>query len=401
MMPCAWDRYFNINPALFDRFDPSLSKTVLLAVRYQAQRWSLALVWMLHDLLVNHDLSSVYFQDEVLPTVQRLLRLVLNQEDLFVSPFASIFRPPEQNPNPCSVLFGELDELYHGFGDLEPTPLQLEKTRHIVAALHDSHDWAYNCLVFVALFVSGGILDEFPYQVVDPLYEPMRTCSTILSEIELDPPKRAVTPTDVPYIGFPPAMQEVEFTWDRPGQLDVLARMAFRLLRFFPHSIGFSTYLHIRRNELAIRYALTECDLASLAQQLGDSLPYPMEQDNFIVDNIVCDITTIASCIADPAAIWFIDEALARRPPDLLPQNSAIKAVRYLRHLRQVHRELSEMDRIPEVDVFSRIQGICRGELLQPLSPLFLPRDVHIPTVIESLHAHFFNNYILFLSDCF
>jgi hypothetical protein len=402
MMPCAWDRYFNINPALFDGFDPSLSMTVLLAVRYQAQRWSRALVGMLHGLLVNHDLSSIYFRDEVLPTVQRLLRLVLNQEDLFVSPFSQIFRSSEQNPNPCSVPFGEL-ELYHGFGDLQPTALQFEKTRRIVTALHDSHDWAHNCLVFVALFVSEG-LDGFPYQGMDPLFEPMRTCSTILSEIESDPPKRTI-PTVAPFIrvGFPPTMAnlKVEFAWDNPNQLDVLARIAFRLCRF-PSSVEVRTYLHDRRNDAAIRYALTDCDLVGLARELSDYLPHTLRVDDFGLDRIVCDITMVASCVhSDLAAIRFIDDVLARRPPDLLPQHSAFKAVRYLRCLRQVRRELETVEYTSEFDSLPHLQEICQDELLHPLSPLFLPQNVHIPTVIESLHTHLLNDYISFLSDFF
>ncbi|KAJ7881385.1 hypothetical protein B0H14DRAFT_3434090 [Mycena olivaceomarginata] len=193
-------------------------------------------------------------------------------------------------------------------------------------------------------------------------------------------------------------MREVEFTWDRPGQLDVLARMPSVCFVSSPHSIDSAhicTYGGMNWRSGTLSLSVTW----SVWRNNWATPSHIRWQDDFI-GNTVCDITTVASCLADPAAIWFID-ALARRPPDLLPQNSAIKAVRYLRHLRQVHRELSEMDRIPEVDVFSRLQGICRGELLQPLSPLFLPRDVHIPTVIESLHAHFFNNYILFLSDFF
>jgi hypothetical protein len=127
-----------------------------------------------------------------------------------------------------------------------------------------------------------------------------------------------------------------------------------------------------------------------------------MKQDDLEVERIIRDITMVGSCIhSDSVAIQFIDDVLARRPPDLLPQNSAIKAVRYLLRLQQVHRELETVEYTLEFDRLPHLQEICQGELLHSLSPLFLPQNVHIPTVIESLHTHLLNDYISFLSDFF
>jgi hypothetical protein len=60
----------------------------------------------------------------------------------------------------------------------------------------------------------------------------------------------------------------------------------------------------------------------------------------------------------------------------------------YLRHynLGWVHNELLNMhwSRDPS-PLFPRLQEICWEEHLHPLSPLFLPTDVDISTVIKSL----------------
>jgi hypothetical protein len=234
----------------------------------------------------------------------------------------------------------------------------------------------------------------------EPVYHAIETCSVILSEIDSNPPGRTVT--DAPSISFPPTLGELEFTKEDPHQVDILAWIAFQIFPFISPAPwlepDLGIYLKGRKNQAAIVYALSDCDLTRLAQKLSDYLPYPMQEgDN--VNTIICHITTVASCVhMDSTAIEFIDKVLAGRPPGFLPQHSAITAVQYLRCLCQVNQELHCMSKQPDSSMLPDLQKICQDELFQPLSPLFLPRSADIPTVIQSLQTHLLNKYTLFLS---
>ncbi|KAJ7853695.1 hypothetical protein B0H14DRAFT_781278 [Mycena olivaceomarginata] len=176
MMPLSWDRYFDID-IVFDASGGGLPPTTVLAVQYHAEKWFHHLLGMLYDLLTNHSHLSVYFLDEVLPTVRRLLQLVLENKNLIISPLS----PSVSNVHLAHV--AELKALYAEFANSKPTSPQLERTQLIIGVLYRSHDWAYHSVLLVGHFISKGILPDD-----EPLFEPMWTCSRILSAIESDPP---------------------------------------------------------------------------------------------------------------------------------------------------------------------------------------------------------------------
>ncbi|KAF7341579.1 hypothetical protein MSAN_02054900 [Mycena sanguinolenta] len=253
MMPSAWNRLFELDQTLLAGVPGGLAASTSLAVRYQAQRWVHGLLGTLCDLLGNHHPST-----QVLALVQRLVHLLISHPDPVISPFESLFAPVL--PNPCSVPFAELEAMYGESRDSMQTIVDLDKTRCIVTALYDLHDWAYNSLVFMGMFISTA-LDDLHLDESDTPFEPLETCYTILSEIESNPPKRSVTEIVITF----PTIHNVKFSRLNPPPQDTLARIVFRMLPFFS-SCGILEYLVKRRNAQAIQYVLTECDLRKLAQ---------------------------------------------------------------------------------------------------------------------------------------
>ncbi|KAF7341580.1 hypothetical protein MSAN_02055000 [Mycena sanguinolenta] len=388
MMPSSWDRLFNLDQSLFDR----LGAATKLAVTYQAQRWVHHLLRVLRDLLAQ---SS----DEVLPTIQKLIGLLIT--------YQNIIGPPSRNfeRNPCSLHFAELKVIHDQVRKSIPTAADLARTRQIVAVLYDSHDWAYNSLVSMGKFISSGLLSS-PMDETKPPFEPLWTCYSILSEIESSPPKRLVMDR-VP--SFPPVIQNPEYSVP-PPLLDTYARIVFRMLPFLS-DCNIHRYLGQRKETEAIRYALVDCDVGELARKLVSSTS-PIYDD---MNSTILAITTAANCLdPDSVAIRFLDEVIKQGPPELT-QSTAILAVRYLRQLRQVNNELYEINQTlfnnefhepgssshPPTTLVRRVQGICHDALFHELSPLFLPVDVHIVTVVDSLQIHLVNKYISFLSDFF
>ncbi|KAJ7349850.1 hypothetical protein DFH08DRAFT_807188 [Mycena albidolilacea] len=85
-----------------------------------------------------------------------------------------------------------------------------------------------------------------------------------------------------------------------------------------------------------------------------------MKQDDFEMNEISCAITTVASCLhSNSTAIQFIDDVLAGRPLDFLPQNSPIRAARYLLCLQQLNFKLLELEMDPEFTTVPGLQEIC------------------------------------------
>ncbi|KAJ7466626.1 hypothetical protein B0H11DRAFT_2307281 [Mycena galericulata] len=130
LMPCAWDRRFDIDfaalgPLARDSFRP----TVLLAVLYQRQSWVSHLLGKLHELLRHAGRSPEHLHDKVLREVHSLLRLFVDHEDLFILPLHPI------TPWVTSTHeFQKLQVLSTQIGDLLPTPSQLDSAQKIVAA---------------------------------------------------------------------------------------------------------------------------------------------------------------------------------------------------------------------------------------------------------------------------
>ncbi|KAJ6457737.1 hypothetical protein C8R45DRAFT_564231 [Mycena sanguinolenta] len=397
LMPSAQRRYFAIDQTQFDGALGGLAASATLAVKYQAQRWCHCLLGTVRELLIDHNYSSAHFRDFVLPTTRRLLPLIFQNRHLLDSPI---------RPQSANSLLKYLERLYAEIRESMPTVSQLENLQRIVAAVHDSHDWAYNSITFLKQFIKddpNNLADHIDLR----LFEPMQTCHVILCAIESNPPRYKKVDFN---IVFPPTIEKLAFARNSPGQLDVLVRIMFRMLPFVSDGAGISTYLDHRGNARAIEHALMECNLSALAKTLAASLSDPLRQG--CIDTTVLRITTVANSVyPDAVAIQFIDDVLRSSSPGLVPQHSAIRMVRYLRLLRQLHSTVSLMglfersDDYPLIETRSsdlaRIQQICQGELFAPLAPLFLPRHASIRTVIQSLQHHISNKYISFLSDFF
>ncbi|KAF8202681.1 hypothetical protein K438DRAFT_583024 [Mycena galopus ATCC 62051] len=404
-MPCAWDQYFDLNQVTVRGFQDGLSVSVALAVGFQTQKWSHCLLATLRGLLVDHDYSAVHFRNDILPTIQRLLRLLLQQDGLITSLLRYIVY--HSSPNPCSVHFAELKTMYAEIGDATPTGPQLEKTQHIVAALHDSHDWAYNSLSFIANFLNSRLVtvgSNNDDADADPLFEPMAICNTILLDIASDPAKQLVT--EFPLM-FPPKIKNIAFIWLNPSQLDVLVRIVFHTFDFFASS-DLHTYLVGRRNANTINYTLAQCNLVALARKLAGELSQRPVSDlarqtqAIVMDPTILQIVIVANCVKlDSVAIKFIDEVLGHAPPDIVHQCSAILAVHNLRRLRHINTELIGLSDPTVVFPRLQLQEILHDEPFQTLSPLFLPKEVDIQTVIDSSRIHLLNQYILMLLDVF
>ncbi|KAJ7821931.1 hypothetical protein B0H14DRAFT_3732833 [Mycena olivaceomarginata] len=163
-----------------------LAASTRLAVTYQAQRWAHSLLRTLRDLLVDSHGSTPPHEGD-LPAIRKLLQVLITHRDIIASPFESLFSSIPSNL--CLPLFMELEPAYHEIRDLTPTAANLDNIRRIVAALYDSHDWAHNSLMFVAMFINQGLSDLLTDET-DPPFEPLRTCYSILSEIESNPPRR-------------------------------------------------------------------------------------------------------------------------------------------------------------------------------------------------------------------
>ncbi|KAJ6494318.1 hypothetical protein C8R45DRAFT_176160 [Mycena sanguinolenta] len=396
LMPRSWDRLFDLHQTFFLMGLGGLAASINLAVNYQAQRWAHSLLKTLRNLLVD-PAGSVHPREEALPTIQRLIQLLLAHQDIIVSPLESFFIPSP--PNPRLLLFLQLEAAYEENGDPTLAPANLDKIGRIVAALYDSHDWAYNSLMLVAMFINSGLSDLLTAES-EPLFEPLRTCYSILSEIETNPPRRLVTDT---WITFPPTIPDLEFSRLTPTLLDTLARIVFRMCPFFSLSAcDIHLYLAQRRNTDAIQYALQDCDMTKLARPLAVRLSNSKceNEDSTVLEHI----TIVASCVdSDSVAIGFIDTAFAGESPNSIPKYPAIRAVRYLRRLKQVNNELIGLSSssLPQAPLRSRVQEICHQEFFHDISPLFLPPAADIATAVESLQIHLLNKYISFLSDFF
>ncbi|KAF7341594.1 hypothetical protein MSAN_02056500 [Mycena sanguinolenta] len=392
MMPSAWDRLFNLDQTSFIWAPGGLAASTRLAVMYQAQRWAYSILGMLRDLLLD-SCGSMHSHDEDLPAIQRLIQILISHRDIIACPFESYFSPAPSNP--CLPLFMELEAAYYETRVSTPMAVTLDKIGCIVVALYEKHDWAYNCLVFMAIFIDRG-LSRLLTDEADPSFEPLRTCYSILSKIESHPPQRLVTDES---ITFPPTIQDLEFSYFTPSLLDTLARIVFRMFPFFS-SCDIQRYLRERRNAEAIQYVLTDCDFTKLPHALAPRWDPIYEA----VHSNTLEITIVASCLdSDSVAIGFIDAVLAHESPVSFPNYPQIGAVQYLRRVKQVNEELFRLSlgSLPRAALFPRVQEICHQELFYDISPLFLPHDVDIATAVKFLRIHLLNKYILLLSNFF
>ncbi|KAJ7466654.1 hypothetical protein B0H11DRAFT_2197567 [Mycena galericulata] len=356
LMPCAWNRRFEINLGVLAFAGDGLPDTVHLAVLYQRQRWSSHLLGTLHELMRHTGLSPEHLHEKVLWEVHRLLRLLVDHTDLT---FRSIL---EELP--------KLRALNTEIGDSLPTPSQLDSAQKIVAAVYDRHDWASTSTYLIGRFISGGLMTSAMGHDLDPVFDPLITCNTILAEMKSSPPREHWAEKIT--LSVPSNMDKMEFLPTNPHRIDIFAHIAFRISAFWqidPHTIVcYVSYVIHRRNGKAIRIAIIGVAIRS-----------------------------------DSAAIEFIDMVLAGGPADLTPHNSGFWVVRNLRRLRQLQDEMEDMLPNPGYPyiIFARLQEICQDELLCPLCPLFLPKDVDKGKVIESLKDRLLDKQILFLSDLF
>ncbi|KAJ6505334.1 hypothetical protein C8R45DRAFT_894623 [Mycena sanguinolenta] len=390
MIPRAWDRLFDVEDACTSVFQATgVAASATLAAEYQAQRWVHHLLETLRDLLDKYDHLSAN-SSEAIAKIQRLAWLLINHQYL-------VRRGSDPSLPVPVVLFAELEALVRTSNSM-PTGADLDETRRTVVALCDRHDWAYSSFLLVATFINVGF--RHMIEESDPPFEPLQTCYRILEEIESNPPRRMVTEMS---IYFPSTIQNLEFNPSTPMLLDVFARIAFRMMPFF-FTLNIHRYLGQRRNSEAIRYALSDCDLNDLARRLAVSSSETRYEDSPMA-LAVDDITTVANCVQpESVAIRFLDAVFAHGSQDLASEYPVIGAIRYFRQLQKANLEVFEIGMglwYPPATGLPRLQEICRSELLDGIHPLFLPNDVHIPTVVQSLRFYLVNKCILFLSDFF
>ncbi|KAJ7480270.1 hypothetical protein B0H11DRAFT_1246209 [Mycena galericulata] len=411
LMPCTWNRRFEIDfAALGPLAGDGIPLTVLLAVVYQRQRWFNHLLVTLHKLLSS---SPEHLHDQGLWDVHRLLRLLAAHEDLFIHPV----HPMDDEAVMFPWRYKKLRALNTEIGDSLPTPSQLDSAQKIVAALYVEHDWASHSTNLIVSFITGAMDQD-----LDPAFDPLITCNTILAEITSSPP-REYYPRNI-RLSFPSNMHRIEFLSTNPHQMEIFARIAFRLSSFFfldSYAIRhYASYVVQRRNGEAIRYALEDCDLLPLAKALGqyfwseaqkrdlDEKPGDLinrcDTDDNPGDFFTLLMHTIAvigaAILSDSAAIQFIDAVLLGRPPDLTCHNYEFWAVANMRRVRRLQQEVEGIRFNPQPS-FPRLQEICQHELLHPLCPLFLPKDVKLSMVAGSLRDRLLDKHILFLSDLF
>ncbi|KAJ7466639.1 hypothetical protein B0H11DRAFT_57793 [Mycena galericulata] len=413
LMPCAWDRRFDIDftalgPLARDSFRP----TVLLAVLYQRQSWVSHLLGKLHELLRNAGRSPEHLHDKVIREVHSLLRLSVDHEDLFIlplHPIDSVVHP--MNPWVLSTHeFKKLQALDTEIGDSLPTASQLDSAQKIVAALYDEHDWALNSTDLIARFITDTMDQD-----LDPVFDPLIACNTIFAEINSSPPRDYLYSLGFS-LSFPSDMHKIEFLSTNPHQMDIFARIAFGLSAFVeinPYTLRYYlSYVIHRRNGEAIRYALEGCDLFPLAKTLSRNFWFEAHSrdpdlnpadlnpaDNFT--QLMHTITVIAIVIlSDSAAIEFIDIVLAGGPPDLTSHNSEFWAVKNLRSVRQLQQEMEHLQFDPWPS-FAQLQEICQDVFMRPLYPSSLPKDVDVSEAVYSLGNYLLDKYILFFSDLF
>ncbi|KAF8172620.1 hypothetical protein K438DRAFT_1851431 [Mycena galopus ATCC 62051] len=392
MMPCSWKRRFDTSALKTfpdTEWDVTHWETVRLALLHQEQRWCHHLAKTLRDLLANHN-SSENFRNELVPTIRRLLQLVLEHFRSFDAAM-SIFRRDFRQ---------ELFDLHTEIQGSTPTDAQLDKAKVVIDRFYRSHQWA-SAISHDMASVLSAITPAVANRT--PVFEWNITCRTILSEIQLHPSEYPVRDSlDSGPIEFPPNMHKIEFTWKTKDPLDVLARIAFELVPFlwYENRQWHHMYLANRKNVEAVRYAVEGCEIHKLAQAFGDSLRsfYPDSRDQ-----VIHAITVIANCIPyHSESIKFIDDTLAVGGPDQVSQNSTIWVTRDLRRLAELDANLDTISRSIDVNFsnLAQLQEICQDDLLRPHCPLFLPADVDVPTVIQSLRSQFFNQH-LFILSCF
>ncbi|KAJ7480246.1 hypothetical protein B0H11DRAFT_2280578 [Mycena galericulata] len=318
--------------------------------------------------------------------------------------------------------FEKLQALNTEIGDSLPTPSQLDSAQKIVATLYDERDWASNSTHLIVTFITDAMDQD-----LDPAFDPLITCNTILAEMYSSSLRRysARIVQMILRLSFPSDMHKIEFVSTNPHQMDIFARIAFRLSTFLffgrDEIRHYASYVVQRRNGEALRYALEGCDLLNFGSALGhhfwseadgrdpDENPVDLtnrcDPDENPVDfftQLMHTIAVIAAAILyDFAAIEFIDMVLAGGPPDLTPHNSEFWAVKNLRRVRQLQQEVKSIRWEPQEFIFPRLQKICQDELLRPLCPLFLPKDVDLEEVRNFLEDHLLDKHILFLSDLF
>ncbi|KAJ7480252.1 hypothetical protein B0H11DRAFT_1245975 [Mycena galericulata] len=397
LMPCAWDRRFKIDfaalgPLATDGFPP----TVLLAVLYQRQRWLGHLLGTLHELLRHAGSSPEHLHDQVPQKVHRLLRLLVDHVDILAQPLHPMFQEWFDTP----WRFEKLRDLDANIGDSLPTPTQLSSAQTIVAALHAQNDWVTNSTTLLVYSIQNGMNQDS-----NPLFDPLITCNTILAEIRSPPSRLALS------LSLPSDIHKIEFLSTKPHPVDIFARIAFRVSRFLDLKFNtiseYMSYVIHRRNGEAIRYALEGCNLLPLAKGLSRCFWSEARRRGPNLNQV--DVfpqlmpSTAIICVAirsDSAAIEFIDVVLAGGPTDLTPHNSEIWAVKNIRQVQQLQKEV-ELRRDDPYSSFPQIQKICQDELLHPLGPLLLREEVDLGQVVDSLRDHLLNKHILFLSDLF
>ncbi|KAJ7624468.1 hypothetical protein FB45DRAFT_796426 [Roridomyces roridus] len=400
LMPNAWQYRFHIVglpwPGVVDALRERSHAAVLLAIQYQEYRWAHHLLMTIRDLL-DSDHSSVDFAPQVQPRIDRLMRLVVLCDDLFLRrPFIALPLggvPPSPSHGPMQELKALMTEL----GNSLPNGQQLGRARQVIGDFCDSYDWSFNCVRCIGLVISR-ISSSMHAEEQIQVFELQGTCSMVIDQIGLNPP---ASPVDDIFISFPTELDK----YTECGIYDTLAQISFRLFPLLSavdqhRPSGYLRYLVHRKDHVSIYRTLASCDLPAFAASFGDLLFQKLRGTPFGA-HVVHAITAVADCLDTSGGIDFIDMVLARQSEAQTTVHAEfiLRKAKKLLGLKDLTDRLNMCQYSSRATTIPTLQDICDDEAFHPHHPLFIPADVDVRTIIWSLENQLHDRALICMAD--
>ncbi|KAJ7614832.1 hypothetical protein FB45DRAFT_1064488 [Roridomyces roridus] len=403
LIPNSWKYCFDTRlldnaRLVYGTLDGTSYSTSCLALEYQKYRWAHHLVKTLLDLL-NSDHSAPEFPSLILPTILKQLTLVVACSDLFTKNLSISIQLGGSPPSPCVPPMQELQALSMELTDAPPQALQLSRAQKAINDLHNSYDWASNCITCIGMFVDRAFTTA---EEGGSVYEPDVTANIILKEIEVDPPTKGVS--DI-FVRLP----TVEITKSLGSDIettDLLAHITFRLF-FHPsllknyRPLDYVSYLVRRSHVPALNYALWDCDWRILGDSMVEDLSYSERENDPYAARVVHAITVVANCVPSPDAVPFLDNVVGKILPGVaMDYYSTLVTLRlFLRYEDLLSRTRMLQYEPRSSIVLQQVQAICDDEVFRPHSPLFIPPDVELISFLNSLLNQLYDRFLDCLAD--
>ncbi|KAJ6541026.1 hypothetical protein DFH09DRAFT_1282850 [Mycena vulgaris] len=423
MMPVAREMRFDISNLAFLFQDPGkhpLRITAQLALQYHDQQWCRNLLSNLRDLINNYPTigevedSSRDFKRRTLPLIRRQLQLIFHYlgTELFPRPVAVLREFSSTNRGVLVESFFQSLNTLRALSteiqveDTAQTASWLEQIQCAIDVLCESPVWNSYRIGMVTAWL------EKAFQSVNcRLFEPLLTSNEILAGISVCPPIRN--------LHLPRLEQALSQDFFREGihEVDVLMRIAFRLLVLSPAARLDShvEYLCFRNYQEALVYAIQDCDKTQLSTCLTDHLRRyqdSLPEDHAKLDRLIHGVAILVSIYPSYEAVKLADEVL--RGKDALHPDSPYATVRTMKTLRDLEQliikivEISHrcsprrtpvLNQASMTAVRSSLQDICGHPVLRPHCPLFLPDNIDLTVVCESIQIEILNQYLRFVGS--